>query len=124
MRNLVSETVHWKSFCPNVAFLFSKFDRQSAALPRKLADRCGDPAPKAAYAFINDILRAEVHGQIASEIKYPCSNEVALGFILEEDRNNASVFPSKETLARCEIAVYDAVENDLQEKALSRLLRG
>ncbi|MGI9498898.1 MAG: ABC transporter substrate-binding protein [Geminicoccaceae bacterium] len=82
----------------------------------------GGPNPEAAHAFINYILEPEVHGQIASEIKYPCPNEAALAHIPEEDRNNPSIYPSKETLARCEVAVYNAVKDDLKEKALTRVL--
>ena len=70
------------------------------------------PNPDGAHAFINYILQAEVHGEIAAEIKYPCPNEAAMAYIPEEDRNNASIYPSEETLARCETAVYDAVKDD------------
>ena len=80
------------------------------------------PNPDAAHEFINYILEAEVHGQIASEIKYPCPNAAALEFIPEEDRNNSAIYPSRETLERCEVAVYDAEKDDLKEKALTRVL--
>lgn len=80
------------------------------------------PNPDGAHEFINYILEAEVHGEIASEIKYPCPNEAALEFIPEEDRNNSSIYPSKETLERCEVAVFDPVKDDLKEKALTRVL--
>ena len=80
------------------------------------------PNPDGAHAFINYILDAEVHGEIASEIKYPCPNAAALEFIPEEDRNNSSIYPSTETLERCEVAVFDPVKDDLKEKALTRVL--
>jgi spermidine/putrescine transport system substrate-binding protein len=82
------------------------------------------PNPDGAHEFINYILEAEVHGEIASEIKYPCPNKAARdgGFIPEEDLNNSSIYPSDETLARCEVAVYDQVKDDLKEKALTRVL--
>jgi len=80
------------------------------------------PNPDGAHEFINYILEAEVHGQIASEIKYPCPNQAALAFIPEEDRNNSAIYPSRETLERCEVAVYDAEKDDLKEKALTRVL--
>lgn len=82
----------------------------------------GGPNPEGAHAFINYILEGEVHGEIASEIKYPCPNDAAMEFIPEEDRNNTSIYPSDETLARCEAAVYDQVKDDLKEKALTRVL--
>lgn len=80
------------------------------------------PNPDGAHEFINYILEAEVHGQIATEIRYPCPNAAALEFIPEGDRNNSSIYPSKETLARCEVAVYDAEKDDLKDKALTRVL--
>jgi spermidine/putrescine transport system substrate-binding protein len=82
----------------------------------------GGPNPDNAHAFINYILDGEVHGQIASEIKYPCPNAAAMEFIPEEDRDNTSIYPSKETLDRCEFATYDAESTDLKEKALTRVL--
>jgi spermidine/putrescine transport system substrate-binding protein len=82
----------------------------------------GGPNPEGAHEFINYILDAEVHGQIASEIRYPCPNQAAMAFIPEEDRDNPSIYPSKETLERCEVAVYDPVKDDLKERALTRVL--
>ncbi len=54
----------------------------------------GGPNPDGAHEFINHILEAEVHGQIAAEIKYPCASKAAMTFIPEEDRNNSSIYPS------------------------------
>jgi spermidine/putrescine transport system substrate-binding protein len=82
----------------------------------------GGPNPDAAHAFINFILEAEVHGEIATEVKYPCPNEAALAFIPEEDRDNPAMYPSKEALERCEVSVYEPVKDDLKERALTRVL--
>lgn len=80
------------------------------------------PNPDNAHAFINYILEGEVHGQIASEIKYPCPNAAAMEFVPEEDRNNPAIYPSREILERCEVSVYDPQKEDLKEKALTQVL--
>lgn len=79
--------------------------------------------PDNAHAFINYILTPEVHGAIAAEIRFSCPNEAAMPFIPEEDRDNPAIYPSPETLARCEYATYkgEAVEK-LYADALTRLL--
>ena len=41
----------------------------------------GGPNPDNAHAFINFILDAEVHGAIATYVRYPCPNAAALEFI-------------------------------------------
>lgn len=80
------------------------------------------PNPDNAHAFINYILEGKVHGEIASEIKYPCPNAAAMEFVPEEDRNNPAIYPSREILERCEAAVYDPQKEDLKEKALTQVL--
>jgi spermidine/putrescine transport system substrate-binding protein len=80
------------------------------------------PNPDNAHAFINYILEPEVHGQIASEIKYPCPNLAALEFVPEEDLNNPAMYPPREVIERCEVAAYDEEKEDLKAKALTRVL--
>ena len=82
----------------------------------------GGPNPDNAHEFINYILTAEVHGRIATEVKYPCPNAAAMAFIPEEDVSNPAMYPPREVLERCEVAVYDPVKDDLKEKALTRVL--
>ena len=64
----------------------------------------GGPNPENAHSFINFILDAEVHGAIATYVRYPCPNAAALDFIPEEDRNNPALYPAREVLERCEVA--------------------
>jgi spermidine/putrescine transport system substrate-binding protein len=83
----------------------------------------GAPHVDNAHAFINFILDAKVHGQIASEIQYACPNKAALQYIPAEDRDNTTIYPSEATLARCEFATYKGEEVEgLYETALTRVL--
>jgi spermidine/putrescine transport system substrate-binding protein len=83
----------------------------------------GAPHPDNAHAFIDFILKPEVHGAIASEVGYGCPNEAALAFIPEADRNNPAIYPSEETLSRCEYATYKGEDVEkLYEDAMTRVL--
>jgi spermidine/putrescine transport system substrate-binding protein len=83
----------------------------------------GGPNPENAHSFINYILDAEVHGAIATYVRYPCPNAAALEFIPEEDRNNPALYPSRAVLERCEIPVYKGEEiESLYAAALTRVL--
>jgi spermidine/putrescine transport system substrate-binding protein len=83
----------------------------------------GGPNPDNAHAFINFILDAEVHGAIATYIRYPCPNAAALEFIPQADREDPSLYPSREVLARCEVAVYKGEETESHyADALTRVL--
>ena len=83
----------------------------------------GGPNPENAHAFINFILDAEVHGAIATYVRYPCPNAAALDFIPEEDRNNPALYPAREMLERCEVPVYKGEEiESLYADALTRVL--
>jgi spermidine/putrescine transport system substrate-binding protein len=83
----------------------------------------GGPNPENAHSFINYILDAEVHGAIATYVRYPCPNAAALEFIPEEDRNNPALYPSRAVLERCEVPVYKGEEiESLYAAALTRVL--
>ena len=83
----------------------------------------GGPNPDNAHAFINYILDAEVHGAIATYIRYPCPNAAALEFIPKEDLENRSLYPPREVLERCEVAIYKGEEiESLYADALTRVL--
>lgn len=83
----------------------------------------GAPHPENAHAFINFILDAKVHGEIASEVKYALPNAAAKAYIPQEDRDNPSIYPPEEVLAKCEPAFYqgEAVATAF-EAALTRVL--
>jgi spermidine/putrescine transport system substrate-binding protein len=83
----------------------------------------GAPHRENAHTFINFILNAKVHGQIASEIKFACPNRAALAYIPEADRTNQAIYLSDATLAGCEFATYKGEEVEgLYESALNRVL--
>lgn len=83
----------------------------------------GAPNVANAHAFINFILDAKVHAEIASEIKYALPNAAAMAHIPAEDRENPSIYPPAEILARCEPSFYQGEEvATAYESALTRVL--
>jgi spermidine/putrescine transport system substrate-binding protein len=83
----------------------------------------GGPNPDNAHAFINFILDAEVHGAIATYVQYPCPNAAALEFIPAAHRDNRALYPPREVLDRCEVAIYKGEEiESLYADALTRVL--
>jgi spermidine/putrescine transport system substrate-binding protein len=83
----------------------------------------GAPHPDNAHGFINYILTPEVHGAIAAEIGYGCPNQAAMQFIPAADRDDIAIYPSVETLSRCEYATYKGEDVEkLYEDAMTRVL--
>ena len=83
----------------------------------------GGPNPENAHAFINFILDAKVHAAIAEKVRYACPNAAALEFIPEADRKDPALYPPREVLDRCEIAVYQGEKiESLYADALTRVL--
>lgn len=74
------------------------------AIPR------GAPHPENAHAFINFILDAEAGAAIAEAIRYATPNAAAKALLPESYTRNPGIFPSAETLAVCEPAVYRGPE--------------
>jgi spermidine/putrescine transport system substrate-binding protein len=83
----------------------------------------GGPNPDNANTFINFILEAKVQAAIAETVRYPCPNAAALALIPEADRNDPALYPPREVVDRCEIAVYQGEEvESLYADALTRVL--
>ena len=83
----------------------------------------GGPNPENAHAFIDFILDGEVHGEIASFVRYPCPNLAAMPFIAEEDKADPALYPPREVLELCETSVYRGEEQlRLLNDALTRVL--
>ena len=83
----------------------------------------GGPNPENAHSFINFILDAEVHGAIATYVRYPCPNAAALEFIPQEDRTDPTLYPPRAVLERCEVPVYKGEKiESLYAEALTRVL--
>ena len=59
-----------------------------------------------AHQFINFIFDAKAGAELAEEIAYATPNLAALALTSESYQKNSAIFPSKETLARCESAKY------------------
>lgn len=83
----------------------------------------GAPHREEAHAFINFILEAKVHGEIASEVKYALPNAAAMEHLPPEDRENPAIYPPQEILAKCEPSFYQGEEvATAYEMALTRVL--
>ena len=67
----------------------------------------GAPHPDNAHAFINFILDAEVGAAIADFIQYATPNAAARRSLSVEYNSNPAIFPSQETIERCEVATYN-----------------
>lgn len=106
---------------PDLAFLLP--DQGTLLWEDALCIPAGAPSPEAAHAFIDFILRAEIHAAIAAAIRYPCPNAAALPLIPEADRLNPVIYPPDELIARSERRGYGGEEAAvLYEAALTRVL--
>ncbi len=86
------------------------------AIPR------GAPHPENAHAFINFILEAEAGAAIAETIRYATPNAAAKALLPVDYTGNPGIFPSEETLAACEPALYRGQEVvSLYEAAWTRI---
>ena len=83
----------------------------------------GAPNPDAAHAFISHILQPEVKARIAEWVLYPTPNVAAKALLPEAIRNNPSIYPSDEVLARCEFSKYqgEAIQQ-MRDDAMTRVL--
>ncbi len=82
----------------------------------------GAPHPDNAHALINYMLDAEVGAAIADFIQYATPNGAAKKLMDDAYRNNPAIFPSEETLKRCEVAIYLGEDGErLYEEAWTRI---
>ena len=87
------------------------------AIPR------GAPHPRNAHDFINFLLEAEAGAGIAKLIQYATPNAAAKALMPDSYTQNPAIFPSDETLAACEAAIYQGPEVvRLYEEAWTRIL--
>ena len=66
----------------------------------------GAPHPGNAHAFMNFILDAKVGAAIADFIQYASPNGAAKALMEDAYTKNPAIFPTEETLAKCEPALY------------------
>ena len=86
------------------------------AIPR------GAPHPENAHAFVNFVLEAEAGAAIARTIRYATPNAAAKALLPADYTGNPAIFPSGETLAACEPALYRGEETArLYEAAWTRI---
>jgi spermidine/putrescine transport system substrate-binding protein len=81
----------------------------------------GAPHPKNAHAFINYLLDAEAGKKIAEYILYPTPNAAAKALMPDDYRNNPTIFPPADVLAKCEYARYNASLQPIYEEAFTRV---
>ena len=83
----------------------------------------GAPHPENAHVFINFILDAEAGAAIADFIQYATPNAAARKLLSAEYNSNPAIFPSEETIQRCEVATYNGVEyTRLVDEAWTRIM--
>jgi spermidine/putrescine transport system substrate-binding protein len=66
----------------------------------------GAPHPDNAHAFMNFILDAEVGAAVADYIQYASPNAAAKAIMDDSYTQNPAIFPTDETLAKCEPSIY------------------
>ena len=70
----------------------------------------GGPNPEGAHAMIDFLLGAEVGKDLAEFIFYATPNAAAKKLTSEDYQSNPAIFPSDETLAKCEAAKFPGQE--------------
>ena len=73
------------------------------------------PHPKNAHAFINYIMRPEVHGSITNQVFYANPNKASRKFVVADIANNPSVFPGSAEMAK--MVAPSALTNDVRRLA-------
>ncbi len=66
----------------------------------------GAPHPENANAFMNFVLGAEAGKEIVETIMYATANKAAKDLMPDDYKNNPVIFPSAETIAKCEPGLY------------------
>lgn len=85
----------------------------------------GAPHPDNAHAFIDYILAPEPGAEIADFIQYATANQAARELLGPEYNENPAIFPTDETIARCEPQIYLGEDAQrLYEEAWTRVMAG
>ncbi len=71
-----------------------------------LAIPAGAPHPENAHAFLNYVLDAEAGKAIATTIQYATANAAAKALMDDKYKNNTTIFPPDEIIAKCEPGLY------------------
>jgi spermidine/putrescine transport system substrate-binding protein len=82
----------------------------------------GAPHPENAHKFINFLLDANVGAEIFKTIKYPSPNAAAKALMDDSYKNNPTIFPPADIVAKCEYPKYAGEEiTKLLDESLTRL---
>lgn len=82
----------------------------------------GAPHPENAHAFINYLLDAEAGAKIADYIQYATPNGAAKALMKDDYTKNPAIFPTEETLSKCESAIFLGAEiTKLYDEAWTRI---
>lgn len=82
----------------------------------------GAPHPNNAHAFINFLLDAEAGKRIIETIQYASANQAAKDLMPAEYRDNPTIFPPEDVIAKCEPGIYvgeDAIR--VRDEAWTRI---
>jgi spermidine/putrescine transport system substrate-binding protein len=66
----------------------------------------GAPNPNNAHAFINFLLDGQNGANITKTILYPTPNAAAKALMDDTYKNNPTIFPPAEVMAKCEYGKY------------------
>jgi spermidine/putrescine transport system substrate-binding protein len=82
----------------------------------------GAPNPNNAHAFINFLLDAQNGANITKEILYPTPNGAAKALMDESYKNNKTVYPPADIMAKCEYGKYEgSAITQAYEAAMTRV---
>ena len=93
----------------------SQLNADSLCIPK------GAPHPENAHAFINYLLDGEAGKKITETILYPTPNDAAKALMPADYRDNKTIFPPADVLAKCEYAAYNEKLQPIYEEAFTRI---
>jgi spermidine/putrescine transport system substrate-binding protein len=80
------------------------------------------PRPDNAHKFMNYMMDAKAGAEIYKTILYPTPNAAAKALMPDSYKNNPVIFPSAESLSKCEYADFEGIEKArLYEEAITRV---
>ena len=82
------------------------------------------PNPELAHAFLNYVLRPEIAAQEAGYTRYATSNHSAMALLDDEMRNDPSIYPSQELIAKLEAGMPIDAEGRKRRAELWEEVRG
>jgi spermidine/putrescine transport system permease protein len=86
---------------PDLAYVVPK--EGSTTYLDSLAIPAGAPHPKLAHAFLDFAMEAEVAARICLSMRYTTPNRAAMAFLPPAMRDNPTIFPPRDVLARVEL---------------------